>query len=151
MDLIVMELEEIKSKYADARRTQIVATEAEINEEDLIQEEDMVVTISHGGYVKRTPVSTYRAQRRGGKGKIGMEARDEDFINKFFIASSHDHVLFFTNRGRVFLKKVHEVPEGSRTSRPRHASEMRFFSSGGHHVSHMVFGQLPNMEPPSSL
>jgi DNA gyrase subunit A len=72
----------------------------------------VVVTCSHKGFIKRTALSDYRAQRSGGRGKIGMEAREDDFINKFFIASSHDHVLFFTDRGRVFLKKVYEIPRG---------------------------------------
>jgi DNA gyrase subunit A len=119
MNVIVMELEEIKTKYADARRTEIVANEAEIQVEDLIQEEDMVVTISHGGYVKRTPVSEYRAQRRGGKGKIGMEARDEDWVSKLFVASTHSLVFFFSDKGKVFVKKVFEIPSAPRNAKGR--------------------------------
>jgi len=119
MDLIVMELEEIKSKYSDARRTQIVATEAEINEEDLIQEEDMVVTISHEGYIKRTSPSQYRAQRRGGRGKIGMEAREEDWVNQLFVASTHAYVFFFSDKGKVYVKKVFEIPLAARNSKGR--------------------------------
>jgi DNA gyrase subunit A len=111
------ELTEVRQRFADPRRTEIVADEGEISIEDLIRQHDVVVTCSHQGFIKRTALSDYRAQRRGGRGKIGMEAREEDFINKFFIAGSHDHVLFFTDRGRVFLKKVWEIPEGSRTSK----------------------------------
>jgi DNA gyrase subunit A len=119
MDLIVMELEEVKGKYKDARRTEIVGAEAEINEEDLIQESDMVVTISHAGYIKRTPPTAYRAQKRGGKGKIGMEARDEDFVTQLFVASTHSFVFFFTNRGKVFVKKVYEIPQAPRAAKGR--------------------------------
>ncbi len=118
-DVIVMELEEIRSKYADKRRTEIVQTEADINEEDLIQEEDMVVTISHAGYIKRTSTSTYRAQKRGGKGKIGMEARDEDWVTQLFVASTHAYVFFFSDKGKVYVKKVYEIPQAVRTAKGR--------------------------------
>jgi DNA gyrase subunit A len=119
MNVIVMELEDIKARFADARRTEIVATEAEIDVEDLIQEEDMVVTISHGGYLKRTPVSEYRSQRRGGKGKIGAEARDEDWISQVFVASTHTFVFFFSDRGKTYVKKVYEIPQAPRTAKGR--------------------------------
>lgn len=119
MSVIRAELIEIRAKYADARRTEVVADEGDISVEDLIPQHDVVVTCSHQGFIKRTALDEYRAQRRGGRGKIGMEARDEDFINRVFVAGSHDHVLFFTDRGKVFLKKVWEVPEGTRTSKGR--------------------------------
>ncbi|MFO0678888.1 MAG: DNA gyrase subunit A [Polyangiaceae bacterium] len=119
LDVIVMELEEIRTKYADKRRTEIVANEAEINDEDLIQEEEMVVTISHAGYIKRTPTSTYRAQKRGGKGKVGMEARDEDWVTQLFVASTHAYVFFFSDRGKVYVKKVYETPLAARNSKGR--------------------------------
>jgi DNA gyrase subunit A len=119
LDLIVGELEEIRTKYTDKRRTEIVATEAEINMEDLVQEEDMVVTISHAGYIKRTPSTTYRAQRRGGKGKVGMEAREEDFVNQLFVASTHAYVFFFSDRGKVYVKKVYEIPQAARNAKGR--------------------------------
>ncbi len=118
-DVIVAELEEIRAKYGDKRRTEIVASEAEINEEDLIQEEDMVVTISHAGYIKRTSTSTYRAQKRGGKGKIAMEARDEDWVTQLFVASTHAYVFFFSDRGKVYVKKVYEIPQAARNSKGR--------------------------------
>ena len=119
MDLVVRELEEIRTKYTDPRRTEIVATEAEINMEDLVQEEDMVVTISHAGYIKRTPSTTYRAQRRGGRGKVGMEAREEDFVNQLFVASTHAFVFFFSDRGKVYVKKVYEIPAAARNAKGR--------------------------------
>ncbi len=119
MNVIVMELEEIREKYGDRRKTEIVPTEAEIGDEDLIQEEDMVVTISHAGYIKRVPTSTYRAQRRGGKGKLGMEAREEDWVTQLFIASTHAYVFFFSDRGKVYVKKVYEIPVATRTSKGR--------------------------------
>jgi DNA gyrase subunit A len=118
-DVIVKELEEVKEKHGDKRRTEIVDDEAEIQIEDLIQQEDMVVTISHEGYIKRTPVSTYKAQKRGGKGNRGMEARDDDFVNQLFIASTHSMVFFFSNRGKVYVKKVYEIPQAARSAKGR--------------------------------
>ncbi len=119
MSLIVMELEEIRVKYNDPRRTEIIVDAGEIMAEDLIQEEDMVVTISHAGYIKRTSPSQYRAQKRGGKGKVGMEAREEDWVTQLFVASTHSYVFFFSNRGKVFVKKVFEIPLAARTSKGR--------------------------------
>ncbi|XXT24499.1 DNA gyrase subunit A [Sorangium sp. So ce429] len=119
MNVIVMELEEIKARFNDKRRTEIVPAEAEIQMEDLIQEEDMVVTISHAGYLKRTPTSTYRAQRRGGKGMVGMEAREEDWVSQLFVASTHSYVFFFSDKGKVFVKKVYEIPQAPRNAKGR--------------------------------
>jgi DNA gyrase subunit A len=118
-DVIIKELEEVKEKHGDKRRTEIIDDEAEIQIEDLIQQEDMVVTISHEGYIKRTPVSTYKAQKRGGKGNRGMEARDDDFVNQLFIASTHSFVFFFSNRGKVYVKKVYEIPQAARSAKGR--------------------------------
>ncbi len=112
--IIQDELAQIREAYKDERRTQIVKEEAEISLEDLIAEEEVVVTISHTGYIKRNAVSLYRAQRRGGKGKIGMGIKDEDFVETLFTASTHDSLLFFTDAGKVFWLKVHEIPEASR-------------------------------------
>ena len=112
--IIQDELGEVREAYKDERRTQIVKEEAEISLEDLIAEEEVVVTISHTGYIKRNAVSLYRAQRRGGKGKIGMGIKDEDFVETLFTASTHDSLLFFTDAGKVFWLKVHEIPEASR-------------------------------------
>ncbi len=118
-DVVVTELEEIKTKYGDKRRTEIVESDAEILDEDLIQEEDMVVTISHAGYIKRTSPKDYRAQRRGGRGRIGMEAREEDWVTQLFVASTHAYVFFFSDKGKVYVKKVYEIPQASRTSKGR--------------------------------
>jgi DNA gyrase subunit A len=117
--VIVAELEELKEKYADKRKTEIVPNEAEITEEDLIQEEDMIVTISHAGYIKRTSPSQYRAQKRGGRGKIGMEAREEDWVTQLFVASTHAYVFFFSDKGKVYVKKVFEIPIAPRTAKGR--------------------------------
>ncbi len=119
MNVVVMELEEIRERYANPRRTEIVATEADITVEDLIREEDMVVTISHLSYIKRTSAATYRAQRRGGKGISGMAARDEDFVQQLFVASTHSMVFFFSDKGKVYVKKVYEIPEAARNARGR--------------------------------
>ncbi len=110
-NVIVKELEEIKKKYGDARRTEIQDEAAEISLEDLISDEQVAVTVSHSGYLKRTPISTYRQQRRGGTGRKGMSTREEDFVEHMFVASTHDYILVFTNTGRVYWLKVYEIPE----------------------------------------
>ncbi len=117
LNIIKEELKEIKDTYGDERRTELIEDAEEIDMEDLIAEEDMVVTISHTGYIKRNPISLYRAQRRGGKGMTGAKPKEEDFVEHLFVASSHDSFLFFSNKGRVYWKKVHQIPEGGRTSR----------------------------------
>jgi DNA gyrase subunit A len=117
MKLITEELRALREGYADERRTQIVDDEGEIPIEELIANEDMVVTVSHGGYVKRSAVSEYRAQKRGGRGVTGASSKDEDFVAQLFVAETHDTVLSFTSTGRVFQKRVYELPEGNRSSR----------------------------------
>jgi len=117
MGIIKDEILEIKRKYADERRTEISALEGEIDMMDLIQEEDMVVTISHFGYVKRLAKTTYRAQRRGGKGVTAATTREEDFIEQLYVTNTHDAIMFFTNRGRVHQKYCYEIPEAGRTAR----------------------------------
>ena len=117
LDIVREETTEIRDQHGDDRRTEILEEEGDIDLEDLIADEDMVVTISHTGYIKRSPISLYRAQRRGGKGATGATPKEEDFIEHLFIASSHDYLLFFTNKGRVYWKKVHEVPESGRAAR----------------------------------
>ncbi|MCF8082993.1 MAG: DNA gyrase subunit A [Deltaproteobacteria bacterium] len=111
------EVKAIREQYGDERRTEILEDAEDLDMEDLIAEEDMVVTISHRGYIKRNPISLYRAQRRGGKGMTGARPAEEDFVEHLFVASSHDYFLFFTNNGRVYWKKVHEIPEGGRMSK----------------------------------
>ena len=115
--IIQNELTEIRETYKDDRRTQIVKEEAEISLEDLIAAEEVVVTISHSGYIKRNAVTLYRAQRRGGKGKIGMGIKEEDFVETLFSASTHDSLLFFSDAGKVYWLKVHEIPEASRSAK----------------------------------
>jgi len=116
-NLIGEELQEIKERYGDERRTLIIEEAQEINLEDLIVEEDMVVTISHSGYIKRNAISLYRSQRRGGRGKMGMTTKEEDFVEHLFVASTHSYILFFTDAGKVFWLKVHEIPQAGRMSR----------------------------------
>ncbi|MBI5107564.1 MAG: DNA gyrase subunit A [Rhodocyclales bacterium] len=111
------ELEAVKAQFGDARRSEIVLSTAEINLEDLIVREDMVVTLSHSGYVKRQPLADYRAQRRGGRGKQAAAIKDDDFVDRLFVANTHDYILCFSNRGRVYWLKVYEAPEGTRNSR----------------------------------
>ncbi|GMT46536.1 MAG: DNA gyrase subunit A [bacterium] len=116
-DIIRNELLEMKEKYGDDRRTEIMAATKEITIEDLITEEEMVITISHRGYVKRNPLSEYRSQRRGGKGLIGMETREEDYVEQLFIGSTHDYMLFFSNLGRLYWLKIYQIPEAGRAAR----------------------------------
>ena len=117
MNEIVEELLAIKEKYADPRRTEVIPKAEEISLEDIIVEEEMVVTVTHSGYIKRTPLSLYRSQRRGGKGTTSAKAKDEDFVEQVFTASTHDYVLFFTSTGRVHWLKVYEIPQAARAAR----------------------------------
>src|SRR5437762_12568510 len=130
--LIREELLEIKESYgrSDDRRTEIVAAEEELELEDLIAEEDMVIAITRSGYIKRLPVTAYREQRRGGIGVMGMELKDEDYIETLFVASTHDFILFFTNVGKVYRLKVHELPLGSRQSKGRAIVNLLPFRQG---------------------
>ncbi|MDF0495421.1 DNA gyrase subunit A [Bradyrhizobium yuanmingense] len=117
LDIIKTELAEVKAEFASPRRTVIMEQEGEVEDEDLIQREDMVVTVSHAGYVKRVPLSAYRAQRRGGKGRSGMQTRDEDFVSRLFVASTHTPVLFFSSRGQVYKEKVWRLPMAAPNAR----------------------------------
>jgi DNA gyrase subunit A len=109
--LVVDELKAVREKFGDARRTEIIDESGELRIEDLIADEDMAITVTNTGYIKRTPISTYRAQRRGGKGRIGMRTREEDYVSHLFIASTHAYIMIFTDRGRAYWLKVHEVPD----------------------------------------
>jgi DNA gyrase subunit A len=122
--VIVKELEEVKKQYGDGRRTKIEDEAAEIHLEDLIADEQVAVTVSHGGYMKRTPISTYRMQRRGGTGRTGMKTRDEDFVEHLFIASTHAYILIFTNTGRVYWLKVYETPDISAAGKGKHVGNL---------------------------
>ncbi|MBR4801178.1 MAG: DNA gyrase subunit A [Bacteroidales bacterium] len=119
MGIIKEELEEVKKKFGDPRRTQIRPDESEFNYEDIIADEDMVITISHLGYIKRTPLTEYRLQNRGGKGSRGSATRDEDFIEHIYVANMHSTMLFFTNSGKCFWLKVYQIPEGNKTNKGR--------------------------------
>ena len=116
-DIVKDELLEIKAKYGDERRTQIIAAEGEFETEDLIKEETTVVALTHFGYIKRVPISTYKTQRRGGKGITGIQTREEDFVEQLFVTSTHDMIMFFTNKGKVYRLKGYEVPEAGRTAK----------------------------------
>jgi DNA gyrase subunit A len=111
MQIVVEELRKVQEKYSDARRTEILAEEGEFRIEDLIAEEDMAITVSNTGYIKRTAITNYRNQRRGGKGRIGMRTREEDFVSHLFVASTHAYIMIFSDRGRAYWLKVHEIPD----------------------------------------
>lgn len=116
-NIIKEELLEIKEKYGDRRRTKIMPSAEDINIEDMIEEEDVIITLTHFGYIKRTPEDTYKTQKRGGKGITGLTTREEDFVEDLFITSTHDTILFFTNKGKVYSLKAYEIPEGRRQAR----------------------------------
>ena len=117
LDVIIAELEDIKTRYNDERRTEIVASSEDIAIEDMIIEEDMVVTVSHSGYIKRNPVSLYKSQHRGGRGKVGMGTKEEDFVEKIFIASTHQYLLIFSSLGKVYWLKVYQIPQAGRAAK----------------------------------
>jgi DNA gyrase subunit A len=117
LDIISTELHEIKEAYGDPRRTEIIAEASDISIEDMIADEDMVITVSRGGYIKRSPLSLYRSQRRGGKGRIGMQTKEEDIVEHLFVASAHSYILVFTDKGRLYWLKVHQIPEVASNAR----------------------------------
>ncbi|MEI6670842.1 MAG: DNA gyrase subunit A [Actinomycetes bacterium] len=128
--IIKSELQEVVAKYGDERRTQIVASEGDFSAEDLIPDQSVVVTITHGGYSKRTRADLYRSQRRGGKGVKGAALKQDDVVDHFFVASTHDWLLFFTNQGRVYRAKVHELPDAGRDARGQHVANLMAFKPG---------------------
>ncbi|MEW6068808.1 MAG: DNA gyrase subunit A [Nitrospirota bacterium] len=128
--IIKDELLEIKNKYTDERRTEITSETKEITIEDLITEEEMVITLSHTGYIKRNPLSAYRSQRRGGKGSIGMETKEEDFVEELFISSTHDYMLFFSNLGRLYWLKAYQIPEAGRAAKGKALVNLLALSEG---------------------
>lgn len=136
------ELLEVQKKYGDKRRTVIEGAALDFSIEDLIPDEPMVVTVSSQGYIKRLPVSTYRQQRRGGRGIQGMETKDEDFVKDIFIASAHQYILFFTNKGKVYWRKVHELPKASRTARGRAIVNVLDLGDGEHVTAYLPVGDL---------
>jgi DNA gyrase subunit A len=130
LDIIRADTQEMSDKYGDDRRTEITGGVSEFNMDALITQEDMIVTVSHNGYVKRLPVGTYQAQGRGGRGIRGTEARDGDFVEHLFVASTHDYLMFFTNQGRVYERRVYDLPEMSRTSQGRSVANLLSFQEG---------------------
>jgi len=128
--IIKDELIDIKNRYADERKTEISSETKEITIEDLITEEEMVITLSHQGYIKRNPLSAYRSQRRGGKGLIGMETKEEDFVNELFIGITHDYMLFFSNLGRLYWLKVYQIPEAGRAAKGKALINLLALSEG---------------------
>jgi DNA gyrase subunit A len=135
MAIIKDELLKVKEKYGDARRTKIVAQAVEMDIEDLIKEEDVIVTISHSGYIKRLPATTYRSQHRGGKGVTGVVTKEEDFVEDIFVTSTHNYMLFFSNLGRVYWLKVYELPEASRQGKGKAIVNLIQLSSQGERIS----------------
>jgi DNA gyrase subunit A len=123
-DLMIKELQEVRKDHGDERRTQIIDDPGEIRLEDLVAIEDMAVTVTHGGYLKRTAVDTYRRQTRGGKGRIGMGTRTEDFVEYFLVASTHNYLLVFTNKGRVYWLKIYEIPDATTVGKGKHISNL---------------------------
>lgn len=117
LEIISTELAEIKDRFGDERRTEIMASDEEILDEDLIPREDVIISITHSGYIKRLPVTTYRSQKRGGKGVVGMGTKDDDFVEHLFVSNTHHYLLFFTNKGKVYKLKAYEIPDLSRTAR----------------------------------
>lgn len=130
IDIIREDTYEMRDKYGDARRTEITGGVSEFNMDKLIAQEDMIVTVSHGGYVKRLPVDTYRSQGRGGRGVKGTESKDGDFVEHLFVANTHDYLMFFTNQGRVYERRVYDLPELSRTSQGRSVANLLSFQEG---------------------
>lgn len=146
LGVIKEEMREIAKKYADKRRTEIAAAEKDLDVEDLIADEDMVVTITHTGYVKRIPVAAYRSQKRGGKGVTGVNLKEDDVISEMFIASTHEYVLFFTNRGKVYRLKVHELPVGTRQARGTAIVNLLPFEEGEKIASVISCREFPDDE-----
>jgi DNA gyrase subunit A len=148
LDVIVQELREVKQLFGDERRTEILGAAEDLSTEDLIAEEEMVVTVSHAGYVKRNPVSLYRAQRRGGRGKTGAVAREEDFLESLFVASTHSYVLVFSDKGKVYWLKVHEIPQAGRAARGKPIVNLVHLAPGEKVAAILPVRRLP--EPPGA-
>ncbi|WP_270847453.1 DNA gyrase subunit A [Candidatus Collinsella stercoripullorum] len=146
LGVIKEEMREISRKFGDKRRTEICAAERDLDVEDLIADEDMVVTITHTGYVKRIPVAAYRAQKRGGKGVTGANLKEDDVIDEMFIASTHEYVLFFSNRGKVYRLKVHELPVGTRQARGTAIVNLLPFEDGEKIASVISCREFPDNE-----
>ncbi len=141
--LIVDELKQVQKEYGDARKTEIIEEQAEIKLEDLIADEDAVITVSHSGYLKRTPLTAYRQQGRGGKGRLGMKTREEDFVEHLFIASTHSYILVLTNTGKLHWLKVYEIPDVGAAGRGKHILNLVNLAAGEKVAAVMVVKELP--------
>jgi DNA gyrase subunit A len=142
--VIVNELKEIQKEYGDLRRTEIIEEQAEIKLEDLIAVEDVVITVSHSGYLKRTPLSIYRQQSRGGKGRLGMRTREEDFVEHLFIASTHSYILVFSNTGKMYWLKVYEIPDVGAAGKGKNIVNLVNLASGEKVAAVVAVGELPD-------
>jgi DNA gyrase subunit A len=142
--VIVDELKQVQKEYGDVRRTEIIEEQAEIKLEDLIADEDVVITVSHSGYLKRTPLSIYRQQARGGKGRMGMKTRDEDFVEQLFIANTHSFILVFTNTGKLYWLKVYEIPDVGAAGKGKHILNLVNLVKGEKAAAVVAVAELPD-------
>jgi DNA gyrase subunit A len=142
--VIVDELKQVQKEYGDVRRTEIIEEQAEIKLEDLIADQDVVITVSHSGYLKRTPLSTYRQQARGGKGRMGMKTRDEDFVEQLFIANTHSYILVFTNTGKLYWLKVYEIPDIGAAGKGKHILNLVNLAKGEKAAAVLAVNKLPD-------
>ncbi len=146
MQVVLNELKEVRDKYTDPRRTVIVEESGELRIEDLIADEDMAITVTNTGYIKRTAISTYRAQRRGGKGRIGMRTREEDFVSHLFIASTHAYIMIFSDRGRAYWLKVHEIPDVGPGGKGKAIANLVAMEEGEHIAALLPVKEFPEQE-----
>ncbi len=146
MQVVLNELKEVREKYTDPRRTVIVEESGELRIEDLIADEDMAITVTNTGYIKRTAISTYRAQRRGGKGRIGMRTREEDFVSHLFIASTHAYIMIFSDRGRAYWLKVHEIPDVGPGGKGKAIANLVAMEEGEHIAALLAVKEFPEQE-----
>ncbi len=146
MQVVLNELKEVRDKYTDPRRTVIVEETGELRIEDLIADEDMAITVTNTGYIKRTAISTYRAQRRGGKGRIGMRTREEDFVSHLFIASTHAYIMIFSDRGRAYWLKVHEIPDVGPGGKGKAIANLVAMEEGEHIAALLAVKEFPEQE-----
>ncbi|MGH9411113.1 MAG: DNA gyrase subunit A, partial [Vicinamibacterales bacterium] len=146
MQLVVAELKAVRDKFGDDRRTEIIDDSGELRIEDLIADEDMAITVTNTGYIKRTAISTYRAQRRGGKGRIGMRTREEDYVSHLFVASTHAYIMIFTDRGRAYWLKVHEIPDVGPGGKGKAIANLVQFEAGEKIAALLTVKEFPEVE-----
>jgi DNA gyrase subunit A len=143
MQVVVGELKDVRQKFGDDRRTEIIDESGEFRIEDLIADEDMAITVTNTGYIKRTAISTYRAQRRGGKGRIGMRTREEDYVSHLFVASTHTYIMIFTDRGRAYWLKVHEIPDVGPGGKGKAIANLVQLDEGEHIAALLAVKEFP--------